>query len=54
MTKKHFKIVAEAVSNIYPRSDRWMIASHLANSFEIEFPHFDRDRFIAACRPTED
>jgi len=53
MTKKHFEIVAAAVANIHPRSSRWMIANLLANSFETEYPRFDRDRFIAACRPTE-
>ena len=53
MTRKHFKIVAEAVSNIVERSERWLIANMLANSFEKENPRFDRDRFIAACRPTE-
>ena len=53
MTRKHFKIVAEAVSNIVERSERWLIANMLANSFEKENPRFDRDKFIAACRPTE-
>ena len=53
MTRKHFEIVAAAVSNIVERSERWLIANMLANSFEKENPRFDRDRFIAACRPTE-
>ena len=52
MTRKHFEIVAEAVANIHPRRDRWMIGNLLANTFE-QYPRFDRDRFIAACRPTE-
>ena len=53
MTKKHFEIVAAAVANIVERSDRWLIANMLANSFEKLNPRFNRDRFIAACRPTE-
>jgi len=51
MTKQHFEAVAAAVANIHPRSSRWMIANLLANTFE-QYPRFDRDRFIAACRPT--
>ena len=51
MTKQHFEVVAAAVANIHPRRDRWMIANLLANTFE-QYPRFDRDRFIAACRPT--
>ena len=53
MTKKHFEIVAAAVANIVERADRWLIANMLADSFEKLNPRFDRDRFIAACRPTE-
>jgi hypothetical protein len=53
MTRKHFEIVAAAVANIVERSDRWLIANMLANSFEKLNPRFDRDKFIAACRPTE-
>ena len=53
MTRKHFEMVAAAVANITMRSDRWLVANMLANSFEKENPRFDRDRFIAACRPTE-
>ena len=53
MTKKHYEIVAAAVASITTRSDRWLIANKLANGFEKENPRFDRDRFIAACRPTE-
>ena len=53
MTKKHYEIVAAAVASITTRSDRWLIANKLANGFEKENPRFDRDRFIAACRPTD-
>ena len=53
MTKKHFEIVAAAVANIVERADRWLIANMLADSFEKLNPRFDRDKFIAACRPTE-
>ena len=53
MTGKHFEIVAAAVANIVERADRWLIANMLADSFEKLNPRFDRDRFIAACRPTE-
>ena len=53
MTKKHYEIVAAAVASITARSDRWLIANKLANGFEKENPRFDRDRFIAACRPTD-
>jgi hypothetical protein len=53
MTRKHFEIVAAAVANIVERSDRWLIANMLADSFEKLNPRFNRDRFIAACRPTE-
>ena len=53
MTRKHFEMVAAAVANITMRSDRWLIANMLANSFENDNSRFDRDRFIAACRPTD-
>ena len=53
MTRKHFEMVAAAVANIVKRSDRWLMANTLANSFENDNPRFDRDKFIAACRPTE-
>ena len=53
MSKKHFEIVAAAVANIVERADRWLIANMLADSFEKLNPRFDRDKFIAACRPTE-
>ena len=53
MTRKHYEIVAAAVASITTRSDRWLIANKLANGFEKENPRFDRDRFIAACRPTD-
>jgi len=53
MTRKHYKMVAAAVANMVERSDRWLITNLLADSFENDNPRFDRDRFIAACRPTE-
>jgi len=53
MTRKHFEMVAAAVAKITKRSDRWLVANMLANSFEKENSRFDRDRFIAACRPKE-
>ena len=53
MTRKHYKMVAAAVANMVERSDRWLIANLLADSFENDNPRFDRDKFIAACRPTE-
>ena len=55
MTKQHFEVVAAAVANIHPRRDRWMIGNLLANTFETSTScwRFDRDKFIAACRPTE-
>ena len=53
MTRKHFKMVAAAVAKMVERSDRWLITNLLADSFENDNPRFDRDRFIAACRPTE-
>jgi ribonucleotide monophosphatase NagD (HAD superfamily) len=53
MTRKHYEMVAWAVASIVKRSDRWLMANTLANSFENDNPRFDRDKFIAACRPTE-
>ena len=53
MTRKHFKMVAAAVAKMVERSDRWLITNLLADSFENDNPRFDRDKFIAACRPTE-
>ena len=53
MTRKHYKMVAAAVANMVERSDRWLVANLLANTFENDNPRFDRDKFIAACRPTE-
>jgi len=54
MTRKDFELVAAAVANITKRSDRWLVANMLANSFENDNPRFNRDRFIAACRPKEE
>jgi hypothetical protein len=53
MTRKHYEMVAAAVSHMVERADRWLIANLLADTFENDNPRFDRDRFIAACRPTE-
>ena len=53
MTRKHFKMVAAAVAKMVERSDRWLITNLLADSFENDNPRFDRDKFIAECRPTE-
>ena len=53
MTRNHYKMVAAAVANMVERSDRWLVANLLANTFENDNPRFDRDKFIAACRPTE-
>ena len=53
MTRKHFEMVAAAVANIRMRSDRWLVANMLANSFENDNSRFDREKVIAACRPTE-
>ena len=53
MTRKHFKMVAAAVAKMVERSDRWLITNLLADSFENDNSRFDRDKFIAACRPTE-
>ena len=53
MTRKHYKMVAAAVANMVERSDRWLVANLLADTFENDNPRFDRDKFIAACRPTE-
>ena len=53
MTRKHFEMVAAAVAKMVERSDRWLITNLLADSFENDNPRFDRDRFIAACRPTD-
>ena len=53
MTRKHFEMVAAAVADIVNRPDRWMIPNVLSNNFENDNPRFDRDKFIAACRPTE-
>ena len=53
MTRKHYKMVAAAVANMVERSDRWLITNLLADSFENDNPRFDRDKFITACRPTE-
>ena len=53
MTRKDFELIAAAVANITQRSARWLVTNLLANSFEKDNPRFDRDRFVAACRPTE-
>ena len=53
MTRKHYKMVAAAVAKMVERSDRWLVANLLADTFEKDNPRFDRDKFIAACRPTE-
>ncbi len=53
MTRKDFKKVAAAVANITMRSDRWLTANLLADTFQAQYPRFDRDRFIAACRPAK-
>ena len=53
MTRKHYKMVAAAVAKMVERSDRWLVANLLADTFEKDNPRFDRDKFIAACRPPE-
>ena len=53
MTRKHYNIVAEAVSNITDMGERWRTANTLANNFEADNPRFDRVRFIDACRPED-
>ena len=53
MTRKHYKMVAASVAKMVERADRWLIANLLADTFENDNPRFDRDKFIAACRPTE-
>ena len=53
MTRKDFELIAAAVANITQRSDRFLVRNVVANSFEKDYPRFDRYRFIAACRPTE-
>ena len=53
MTRKDFELVAAAVAKVVIRSDRWLLANMLANNFEAMYPRFKRDKFIAACRPTE-
>jgi len=53
MTRKHYKMVAAAVAKMVERADRWLVANLLADTFENDNPRFNRDKFIAACRPTE-
>ena len=53
MTRKDFEIVAESVSRVSVRSDRWLLATMLADNFEAMYPRFNRNKFIEACRPTE-
>ena len=53
MSRKDFEMVAASVSRVSVRSDRWMLANMLANNFEVMYPRFNRDKFIAACRPAE-
>ena len=53
MTDINFGMLAFAVSQIWKRADRWLMANALANMLEHKFSDFDRERFIAECRPTE-
>ena len=58
MTKKHFKAIAEAMSDIRPenvpvmRNDRaqWAVTVYrMAELCQSDNPRFDRVRFYAAC-----
>ena len=53
MTRKDFEMVAQSVSRVPVRSDRWLLAAMLADNFEAMYPRFNRERFIQACRPAE-
>jgi len=53
MTRKDFEIVAQSVSRVLVRSDRWLLASMLADNFEAMYPRFNRGKFIEACKPKE-
>ncbi len=53
MTDINLGMLAFAVSQIWKRRDRWLMANALANMLEKQFSDFDRERFIAECRPTE-
>ena len=53
MTRKDFEIVADSVSRVPVRSDRWLLAAMLADNFEAMYPRFNRGKFIEACKPKE-
>ena len=49
MTRKHFKMVAQIVSNIDCMDTRKEVALNFASEFQKENPRFDIEKFIKAC-----
>lgn len=60
MTRKHFEIVADVMNQNRPKNEylvddirygQWATdVETLADRFALEYPRFDRDRFISACK----
>lgn len=51
MTRKHFTAIAATVKNmLISDEDRFQVATDLADTLAEFNPHFDRDRFIEACK----
>ena len=48
MTRKHFRAIAESVSN-QPENTRQALALDFVRMFQAENPRFDPSRFLKAC-----
>lgn len=51
MQHRHFAFIAKMVANLPDSVDRMAIARNFAFDLHATNPNFDRDRFLAACRP---
>lgn len=54
LTRKHFKVAADAVKAIEDKEKRKEIAKHHAEIFSKSNPRFDRKRFMQAANVDED
>lgn len=49
MTRKHFEALAAITKSISNETTRKFVAAEQADYFASQNPHFDRQRFLAAC-----
>jgi hypothetical protein len=49
MTKKHFKLIAEILSEIKDPKEKRELAEHNAKVLASKYPRFDKEKFLTAC-----